>query len=289
MKRLMLCFVLSSAIFILFVSSFKSLATSLIDVVPAICERDEDLELHLVSFASSTFNLAQLRAEAQSMDAFKSVRFCDETCLQNTSFWAEHSHFIENNSRGYGYWIWKYALVLEALESLPECSAVLYIDGGCALNINGTKRLLEYPKIAMSSGGLLLFDLGYPEVAHTKRDTGERVFRKSSPSTWGTQRVGGIFITINVPHTRQFFREALTIASEHDYHYLTDAPSWKPEYLGFISHRHDQSITSMLSKKYGFPAIPDETYPPERCIDAGYPIIAARRMVAVPRVTKARV
>jgi hypothetical protein len=27
---------------------------------------------------------------------------------------------------------------------------------------------------------------------------------------------------------------------------------------------------------------PDETYPPERCLEAGYPIIAARRNVTEP-------
>jgi hypothetical protein len=271
-------FVLFSAILIVFLSS----ATFSPVVLPASCARGKDSELHLISFATNPTSLAQLREEAKLVPLFKSVRLCNETCLHGTPFWAEHSHFIENNPRGYGYWIWKYALVLKTMENLPECSAILYIDGGCSLNINGMKRLAEYTRLARSSGGLLLFDLGLQEAAYTKRDTGERISPHSSNDSWGTQRVGGIFTAINMRHTRQFFRQALKIASEHGYHYLDDSPSLKPENPEFISHRHDQSITSMLSKQYGFPAIPDETYPPERCLEAGYPIIAARRNVTEP-------
>lgn len=247
-----------------------------------ICQSLEGEGIHFISFASSSLDLSQLKAEASQMPSFKSVRICNETCLHDTQFWTEHSDFIHKNRRGFGYWIWKYALILEALERLPECSSIVYADGGCALNINGAHRLSQYPQIAQASGGLLLFDLGLPEKAYTKRDTGERIFPHVDCERWGTQRVGGILTVINCPLVRKFFKEALQIASEEKYHYLDDSPSIKQENVEFLSHRHDQSITSLLSKKYGFHSIPDETYPQQRCLEAGYPVIAARRKIPLP-------
>jgi len=227
-------------------------------------------------------DLSQLRAEASQVTLFDSVRICNETCLHDdTEFWIEHGDFIEKSKRGFGYWIWKYGLMLEALKRLPDCSVILYADGGCALNINGTRRLAEYPLIAQANGGMLLFELGTKEKDYTKRDTGERIFPGADFETWGTQRVGGILTVINCPLTRNFFKEALQIASEENYHFIDDSPSVQPNSISFKDHRHDQSITSLLSKKYGFRAIPDETYPPLRCLKEGYPVMAARRKISV--------
>jgi len=169
--------------------------------------------------------------------------------------------------------------MLRTLDRIPDHEAVLYADGGCTLNVNGTARLAEYQKIAEQNGGLLLFELGSSDVEYTKADTGKRILPEISQEDWGKQRVGGIFVAINTNRVRDFFREALMIASERGYHYIDDSPSLTPEHPKFIAHRHDQSITSLLSKKYGFSAIPDETYPPDRCYLLGFPVVASRRQI----------
>jgi len=242
---------------------------------------NEVKHLHFISFASSSIDLTELKIEASLVPLFSSVRICDESCLQNTSFWNKHGNFIQNNPRGYGYWIWKYALVLEAMTHVPENASILYADGGCALNLNGTKRLSEYPKLAKDAGGLLLFELQHSENMYTKRDTGERILPHTKDDRWGKIRAATCFLAVNSKRTRQFFEEALRIASEENYHFIDDSPSSKPESPAFKEHRHDQSIMSMLSKtnKYAFPAIPDETYPKERCLEEGFPVMAVRRKI----------
>ena len=236
--------------------------------------------IHFLSFASSSYNLSGLKLEASLMN-FSSVRICDEGCLKGTNFWSKHGEFVVTNKRGYGYWIWKYWLVLDLLGKLPTGSAVLYADGGCSLNPKGVGRLEEYRALARRNGGLLLFELDHSEQMYTKIDTGRRILPHNKSDTWGKQRVGGIFMVIKSPRTVKFFNEAMRIASERGYKFIDDSPSSVKEVPEFREHRHDQSITSMLSKQYGFEAIPDETYPLHRCYELGFPVIAARRKIPV--------
>mmetsp|Transcript_9445 Transcript_9445/g.43013 ORF Transcript_9445/g.43013 Transcript_9445/m.43013 type:complete len:294 (+) Transcript_9445:136-1017(+) len=245
--------------------------------------RDYSLSaIHFLTFASRSYDLTKLKEEASLMK-FASTRFCDERCLQGTAFWREHGSFIEHNQRGFGYWIWKYWLVLDLLERLPDGGIILYVDGGCKLNYDGMKRLAEYPDIARRHRGLLLFELNLQERWYTKIDTGMRILPKRRPENWGKQRMATAFLLIKSRRTVAFFTEALRVACEEGYRYIDDTPSNSREVPDFREHRHDQSITSMLSKKYGFAAIPDETYPTPRCYRKGFPIIASRRKIKVSR------
>ena len=45
------------------------------------------------------------------------------------------------------------------------------------------------------------------------------------------------------------------------YHLLNDKHSISPNYDEFIEHRHDQSIFSVIRKKFNTYYIKDETYP----------------------------
>jgi hypothetical protein len=47
----------------------------------------------------------------------------------------------------------------------------------------------------------------------------------------------------------KLFNEMYEIAS-NNYNFLDDSPSIEKNYAGFIEHRHDQSILSLLVKKY---------------------------------------
>jgi len=46
-----------------------------------------------------------------------------------------------------------------------------------------------------------------------------------------------------------------------NYHLLNDEPSISKNYEEFIEHRHDQSIFSIIRKKFNTYYIEDETYP----------------------------
>jgi hypothetical protein len=93
------------------------------------------------------------------------------------------------------------------------------------------------------------------------------------------QHVGGINFFKNTPNTIDLVKEWQQICSEDNYHYIDDSPSVKPNHNIFKEHRHDQSIFSLLVKKYNhFCVLNDETYwaPDWKNLGKEYPIWAVR-------------
>lgn len=232
--------------------------------------------IHFLTFATSDISLKEIRAEAEHF-GFTAKFFYDEKYLKVTELWSKHGDFILENKRGFGYWIWKPFLVSDTLKRLKENDALLYADGGCALNSAGAERLLQYVDMARASNGLLLFHVPMSETLYSKIDTIRRILPTVPIEELGQQRIGTAFVVINTKETRRFFQHVLKIATEHSYHFLDDSPSTASETPDFIDHRHDQSIMSLLSKHYNYSSIPDETYPPEKAHRLGFPIIGARR------------
>jgi hypothetical protein len=64
----------------------------------------------------------RIKNEAESFNIFDNIVIYNDENLKTDfpEFWSTHGNFINNNSRGYGYWIWKSYLVLKTLESMNE-------------------------------------------------------------------------------------------------------------------------------------------------------------------------
>ena len=64
----------------------------------------------------------------------------------------------------------------------------------------------------------------------------------------------------NTQDNRNIIQEIKNISIENDHFYINDNPSHEQNHEEFKDHRHDQSVFSLMSKKYKFYCIPDETY-----------------------------
>ena len=58
---------------------------------------------------------------------------------------------ILSMKRGGGYWIWKFDIILNKLEEINNGEFLIYVDSGCTVNTNGTKRLEEYIEMIKNS------------------------------------------------------------------------------------------------------------------------------------------
>ena len=187
--------------------------------------------------------------------------FTDHYLKMDTEFWKNHGSFLEQNKRGYGYWLWKsYINYKLSCYQLEENDIVVYLDAGCKININqvSLKRIQDYIDIVRNSHyGILSFSLpGTSEQSYTKMDCIKYFdFENSQESE---QLVGGIFIYRICKHTQEIMSE--WYKSCCNYHLLNDDPSVSPNYSGFYEHRHDQSIFSIIRKRKGTEILSDETY-----------------------------
>jgi hypothetical protein len=196
--------------------------------------------------------------EAYKLDFFQTIIGKTDLDLKNDNeFWSMHQKFIEENKIGYGFWLWKSYLIKKQLEEMNFNDVLIYCDAGCQFNINGLDRLNEYVGLVNESEyGIIGFQMGLIEYMWTKMDTIiELDGLKESESG---QLVGGIVILRKCDHTVDLVNKWYDFCK--NYHLIDNSLSTAQNHKNFRAHRNDQSIFSILRKKYGCIILPDETY-----------------------------
>ena len=164
--------------------------------------------------------------------------------------------FIQNNikilqqPRGAGYWIWKPYFIQKTLEKMQEGDLLVYSDSGSYYQ-SSPQPLIDL--IQKEEKGVLSFELkGLLEKEYTKRDAFVLMGLDSPEYCESSQREATFVWMIKNDFTMALAKEYLEYAQ--DERIITDLPSENPNYPEFKDHRHDQSIWSLLCKKYEIPA-----------------------------------
>jgi hypothetical protein len=154
--------------------------------------------------------------------------------------------------RGAGYWLWKPYVLLKALEEADEGDFVAYADSGSffTASIAPLERFCRE-----ATPGVAGFELGpLRERQYTKRDTFVLMGCDRPAFADSPQLMASFVATVNNPFSRRFVATWLQLAG--DPRLLTDLANTcgLPDYPGFVAHRHDQSIFSLLYKRHGLAA-----------------------------------
>lgn len=201
------------------------------------------------------------RNEAESLHLFDEILTYSEKQLDK-AFVKKWGKYMHPYARGYGYWVWKPYFILDALNRLEDGDVLLYTDLGCFFNPEGRKRLLEYYDIIdKSESGMLGVRSqensynGMPEVLRFENEwTKGDIFdyfgvRNDRSYTHTTQFESTVIFFKKSPKAMQFVRDWYQ-AYVDNYDLATDEPSKSPNFPEFTENRHDQSIYSILAKKY---------------------------------------
>ena len=196
--------------------------------------------------------------QAKTLNFFTRIIGVTEQFLMNDQdFWNKHGHFITYHPRGFGYWLWKPFIIKKFLEELEDSDILIYFDAGCTFNPRGMKRMNEYIDMVNNSDlGIIAFQLEHPEIKYTKRNVLD-YFQADIDTMRSNQFMATVIILRKNAHSTKIINEWYDIVSNHQ---LINDELLNNEYKVFIDHRHDQSIFSMLIKKYGAVKIPDETF-----------------------------
>ncbi|QWD44493.1 hypothetical protein G6661_01680 [Polynucleobacter paneuropaeus] len=226
------------------------------------------MTVHLLSFVAGMPNSKAL-AERFSFQA-KSCSFIDQIHIVSDpdqelyqNFHLEFLEFVKSNPRGYGYWLWKPFIVLNYLKKIPDNDVLLYCDIGCELSPLGDKVFGRYLD-SLDHENFLAFS--------TFTKNSERSWSKAElinllapdPTALDSEQVAATFFLVKkTPQMIQFLKEWLSICTLENFSYLTDELQ-VDQATDFIEHRHDQSIFSLLVKKYNLPILRERTFfPPE--------------------------
>ena len=165
--------------------------------------------------------------------------------LLDTEFYIDNQE-IFNERRGYGNWLWKPYFILKAINEIPENEIVFYVDTGCKF-ISDPKPLIEIVRNAKS--GIVAFDC-YPLTNRqwTKRDTFINM-SCDNEEFWNAPNVIATIVLFRktsqvISFIEEWLKNCLNKDSLIEYHNETN------NLPGFVEHREDQSIFSILIKKY---------------------------------------
>lgn len=219
-----------------------------------------------------------LAEQSKSLNYFtESIGLTVDDLKNDSDFWKQHGNFLESNPRGYGFYLWKPYIIKRQLDKMAEGDILVYADAGCTINPNGLPRFLEYIKMLETNPekyGLISFQMIHlEELKYSKRLLLETMDATDTMIITG-QCVGGIQIIKKNAHSSMIINEWWNLASQ--YPLINDTRNIN-EYGQFIDHRHDQSIYSLVVKKFGSIKIPDETwFYPDWSTGTNYPFWATR-------------
>lgn len=218
-----------------------------------------------ITFAADTPKYPQLTKrvnivckQAESLKYFdKIIGYTDLYLKQDIEYWEKYGNFIESNSRGYGYYMWKPYVVRRAMKDMNDDDILIYIDAGCTINTYAKKRLEEYVQMVRDSKhGIISFQMSLSSQKYTKIELFD-FMNVSQEDRQKNQFVAGILILRKNENTNKIVDEWFRVS--HIPEMVNDARTMI-QHPDFIDHRHDQSILSILFYRYGSIIIPDETF-----------------------------
>ena len=168
------------------------------------------------------------------------------------AFREEHKDIL-SLERGDGYWLWKPYFIYKTLSTLNEGDILVYSDSG-SYYTNSVRHLIH--TMNAEKLDIMPFTLTIPEYLYTKRDAFILMECDEPEYVNSFQRLASFQVIRKTDYSISFVKDWLNFAC--DARIITDAASTLGEnYPGFIDNRHDQSIFSLLSKKYGLPGFRD--------------------------------
>lgn len=206
--------------------------------------------------------------QAKHLSFFDDCFVLDEDSLSK-SFKDKFKEKMVVGSRGFGYWCWKPEVIKIALNMLKDDDLLLYADVGCHLNKRGLSRLKEYFEILKgSSKGIVAFQAiaPFPEISPLNYD-GRELFDqpnykwikgdlfdffnvRSDNKFTHSQAIGAGVILIRKCKESFFLIEEWAKIINDNFSLLDNSDSISPNFEGFVEHRHDQAIFSILCLKY---------------------------------------
>ena len=165
-------------------------------------------------------------------------------------------NFLKNNkgilsrSRGNGYWLWKPYFILKTFkEKLNKGDYLIYTDAGI-FYLDKVEKLIKYMKSINED--IWIKRLTHLEKRYSKRDAFILLDADYPIYTETFQYMAAIQIYKKSKFSEMFLEKLLNYST--DKRIITDDPNTQglPNYPGFKSNRHDQTVLSILYKKFKF-------------------------------------
>lgn len=218
-------------------------------------------KVHFITYGNEKFKKAKERIinEAKDSGFFTSTTAYGPEDL--SSEFANKYRDILKQPRIGGYGIWRPYIILDKLNELNYNEYLIYCDAGCTINKNGERRFNEYLELINKSNyGIISFQMNQPEKKWTTAEIFNYFSISKDDDIYNSgQIIDGILIMKKTPHLLKIIKIWLQVVSDDPY-LFTDKYNNNNQCSDFRDNRHEQSVFSIIRKKYGSVVINDKTY-----------------------------
>ena len=153
--------------------------------------------------------------------------------------------------KGYGFWAWKPYLLLDVFKSCKNGDVIVYADSGCQISNFGKSKLLSNLSICRTYGTLFFNMPCYIEKNWTKKKLLEFMGVSNDKKILDSPQVQATYFYIEVNDFNQrMIIEWADLCVRQNFTFINDDESKGVNNDTFCEHRHDQSILSVIVKKY---------------------------------------
>lgn len=209
--------------------------------------------IYLINYANDVF------ASKQKMNSFTAKFFGKVDKVKNYSpsdldeVFYEKNKSILNQNKGGGYWLWKPYIIKKTLEEISENDVLIYVDSGLLI-IRDLRELVEI--LNESGNDVMLFDFPLIEIQWTQKSVFDHLEMDNEEAKFSRQFMANILIFKKTNYTINFVNEWLNLC-QHPMLLISNSQIENSPF--FIAHKEDQSILSVLAKKYGIVPFSDPT------------------------------
>ena len=215
-------------------------------------------KIYLCSFANLYLlpALKRFYKQAFDMNVFEDIFLYEELTL-GKDFKSRFDDKLNYSVRGFGYWCWKPYIILESLKRIEYNDILFYVDIGCHFKKEYSDRMKNYIEMAEKYDIVVFEGIGLLDKYWTKADLFKyfNVLDNKEITDTNTRFATAIIMKKtdkNIRLVNDWLKVFYT-----DFSLADDTPSEIKNLDGFIEHRHDQSIFSILSKLYNAKVIDD--------------------------------
>ena len=184
--------------------------------------------------------------EARDINLFDSIIIENEDTIKPLI--KNHSEFVKNNERGYGYWIWKPLIIKNALEKMNNNDLLVYLDCGSSIINNDLHKFENYINILKKNDIIVFEERHRFNKQFVKKNIIDDLEINDEILNNYIVEAGCIIIK-KTNFSIDFIDLWFNYMTKNNYSYVNDdlGAEQHPDFQG---HRHDQSLLSVLSRQY---------------------------------------
>jgi hypothetical protein len=173
----------------------------------------------------------------------------------------KYSTLLRNDVPGFGFWVWK-AEICSKMLKICESSGYegcVYLDVGCELYSSYiSKKVLKMLLLLAKTREALIFSSGGTDLQYSKKHLIQEL--NASKNHIQSKQIAATWFIITPTNSQSLVEEWMELCLRSESLLNLDYVEPSLNFDGFVSHRSDQSILSLISKRRGIKPVPHLDY-----------------------------